>query len=605
MGFGFFRHLRAFLDRHGDDGRVDALRVRFSAALSRCRLEETLALYEEALDLAEVRFWAGGAREDELAGLQALHREREALLALEGEDRRHRFLVVIPVADRPGQLGDCLESLLELCHAFGYGGTRDGRLRAVEVLVADDSADGAARREHARLAESFTLRGLAVEHFTPARQAAFLERLGEEAVRALEPVIGPFRAEAFWHKGPSRMRNLTALYLLHRGTEPRRLCWFVDSDEEFRVLHCGPDGRRALMAVNYFHHLDRLFRRPGVHLVTGKVVGDPPVAPAVMAGNFLADLKAFLEEAAGGDPEAPCPFHGERGEAGHAAYHDLAGLFGIPVPEGAQPYRCQRREAHRLVEAFGDLAGRLDAFFDGAHPTRVTCFDPGTAPAEAAPARTVYTGNYVADAVGLRHFIPFAPLGLRMAGPVLGRLLRRELGEGFLAANLPLLHRRTPAGARASEYRPGVRRGKEGVDLSAEFLRQFEGDLVLFTVERLTAAGYPDRPPAPEAVARLLERVRSELLERYRANLARIRHGAAAVAERLERPEAWWHRHPQAAEGVTAFRRFLAAVEANFGPGAPAPRALEEAGGEREALVDALCGLADARRRWAAVLAGA
>ena len=74
------------------------------------------------------------------------------------------------------------------------------------------------------------------------------------------------------------------------------------------------------------------------------------------------------------------------------------------------------------------LARRLNGFFDGEHPTRKTPYEHESVMDEIRMARTIYTGNYVIRPECLRYYIPFAPLKLRMAGPVLGRIIRAELG---------------------------------------------------------------------------------------------------------------------------------------------------------------------------------
>ena len=58
----------------------------------------------------------------------------------------------------------------------------------------------------------------------------------------------------------------------------------------------------------------------------------------------------------------------------------------------------------------------------------------------------------------LRSFIPFAGLQLRIAGPVLGRLVQAGSGPAFASANLPLLHKRTEEQTGQSEFRPGIDR---------------------------------------------------------------------------------------------------------------------------------------------------
>ena len=102
MCFPFFGELKRFLDRHPRLPQAAALREGFAAALAACDLEKILELYGEVLELAERLLWQEGAGEEALEASQALFREYEQLLAQRGEDERHRFVVVIPVADRPG-----------------------------------------------------------------------------------------------------------------------------------------------------------------------------------------------------------------------------------------------------------------------------------------------------------------------------------------------------------------------------------------------------------------------------------------------------------------------------------------------------------------------
>ena len=166
-----------------------------------------------------------------------------------------------------------------------------------------------------------------------------------------------------------------------------------------------------------------------------------------------------------------------------------AGLSAVDDP-------CQ----HDHAACLSGFARRLNRFFDGEHPTRLTPYVHGDVAASVTPARTVYTGNYVLSPRGLRYFIPFAGLRLRMAGPVLGRLVQAGSGAAFVSANLPLLHRRTLEEQGASEFRPGVDRSAPLVDLSGEFERQFYGDVMLFTVIELVARGYPEHQPSSEEI---------------------------------------------------------------------------------------------------------
>ncbi len=598
MGFAFFATLRQFLDRHQGDFRVDQLRQKLAQSLSQCEPGQMVALYEEALDLAEALFWEKGADEESLAKLQELHREHEQLRSIAGDGERHRFLVVIPVADRPRQLEACLESLWALLQRFEYGA-------GVRVLLADDSREPASRARHAELAMDYGARGLEVEVFDQQAQKELFASLPKDSRPLLEELVGPGASGSWWHKGPSRMRNLTLLHLAGLARrDPRLLFFFLDSDETFAVLHCKGGCARELPAVNYFHHLDRIFSRFPVQVLTGKVVGDPPVAPAVMAGNFLQDVDAFLNVLEEGEGNSPCPFHGAGAEAAEGAYHDMADLFGLTPAAGAHVYRCPREDAHTRRQAMTDFSSGLDRFFDGEHPTRRTCYRHRPVLESLQPARTVYTGNFVVSGEGLRRFIPFAGLRLRMAGPTLGRLLRVEIGEGFRSANLPLMHRRTPQ-ETGPEFRPGVERRARRVDLADEFERQFYGDLMLFGVERLTASGYPQRGVTERQVERTLAEVLEELEGRYAARQERVERQLQRLRRRLEDPDAWWREGRVEEKALAEFRHFLANMEANFGPGSPAmARILDGSRRSRwlQRMREAILAYPAQRRAWDALL---
>jgi hypothetical protein len=68
--------------------------------------------------------------------------------------------------------------------------------------------------------------------------------------------------------------------------------------------------------------------------------------------------------------------------------------------------------------------------------------------------------------------------------------MRRALRQ-VCSANLPMLHTRTLDATGEAEFRPGVVTHADSIDLTDEFERQFVGDVMLFTVERLTAQDFP------------------------------------------------------------------------------------------------------------------
>ena len=553
----------------------------------------------------EQALWAGGLAAAALAPYQAAWRDLEALLARRG-DPRHGFVLVIPVADNPRQTRACLDSLLELCRTFGYGGERGGHYRKVRVLLADDSQAPGPRAEHRALAETFTAAGLTVEYFGQAEQLALLDQVD---AAELVPVLGVHDRADFSHKGQAMMRNIAYLHLARWAPEPEgTLFYTVDGDQLFRVAVATPEGGREACAVNYLFHLDEIFRQRDVAVLTGKVVGDPPVSPAVMAGNFLDDVLGFLTEMADAAPEAPYRQPAPDGRGGDAAYHDMADLFGFRTPTQAYRFRCDLAGAPDNAACFAAFAGRLNRFFHGEHPTRVTWFNPGDALASVQPARTVYTGNYVFRPEALDWFIPFAPLRLRMSGPTLGRLLQAELGPAFASANLPMLHRRTVADTGASEFRPGVRDQASQVDLCDEFERQFHGDVMLFAVEGLARRGFPGRDPAPAEIKDELAATQRAMGAKYRARHEAMRARLAEFDALFADPARWWHGRADLAEARARFRAFAANLARHFGADSPCLARIEAEDRRRDWLerqARALSGLARDRVAWRRALAQA
>lgn len=558
-----------------------------------------IAALEEAL-------WRDGLEEDVLASYQAAFRELEALLATQGVGRHH-FVVVIPVADSPRQLRNCLDSLYAQCEDYAYGGREQGRYHKVSVLLADDSADAANIAEHKAIAAELERRGIAVEYFGQQEQLALLDRLPGVG---LSGIIGDHPRATFGHKGQAMMRNIAYLRLAQLQAQrpgERLLFYTVDADQEFRVKVVTAEGGRSVNALNYLYYLDGLFSETAVQVLTGKVVGDPPVSPAVMAGNFLDDVIAFVHELSVGDPAAPYrqPLLDTRG-SGEAAYHDMAELFGFTPREEAYRYRCGLPGSPDNAQCLADFAANLKGFLHGQHPTRITWYRYGAVEQSLQPARTVYTGNYLFTPQALGWFIPFAPLRLRMSGPTMGRLLQAGLADAFASANVPMLHGRTLELSGASEFRPGVVAADTRIDLSDEFERQFFGDVMLFSMERLTASGYPHTVPSPGEIAAILDAVYVEMRGRYRDRQRHIVDRLADLQALLQEPAQWWHRTPVAAGALRDFAHFVANIEHNFGPGSAALARIDSADTWRHwraRQLDAIGGLDADRRAWQAALA--
>lgn len=477
---------------------------------------------------------------------------------------QHRFLIVIPVADRPRHIRACLDSLHQLLQRFPYG---DGD--RITVLIADDSAESVHVAGNRALAAEFSRHGLPTLHFGPDEQKALLAALDTDLPR----VCGTADRENFGHKGQGVMRNIAYLKvaeILRNAPADDVLIWSLDSDQEFCVKVATPEGDREVYAIDYFHDLDAIFSRTDALVVTGKVVGDPPVSPAVMAGNFLADVLGFLQRMAASDPAASCSQHGDSAQAGgEATYHDMADLFGFRLAADAWRYRCPLPGTHSEADCCAHFAARLNSFFYGEHPTRVSYYQPADLPGSVQPARTVYQGNYVFRPQALKYFAPFATLRLRMSGPTLGRIIQAEIGARFVSANLPMLHKRTLERGGQSEFRPGIATATEAVapviDISGEFERQFYGDVMLFSIERLARVQPIHHPADADHVENTLDAVRTELLEKYNRRQRAIAERLQVLENLLHDPDCWWNRAPEYAATVADFAAFIANMVRNFG----------------------------------------
>lgn len=550
----------------------------------------------------EAALWEGGLNESVLEDYQAAFRELEGLLEALPEDRRHHFLIVIPVADSPQQLSSCLDSLLTLCRSYGYGGLDRGRYRKVSVLLADDSADAELIARNREIARDFERSGIATHYFGIDEQLTLMQRL--EAL-GLERIVGRHSRQSFGHKGQAMMRNIAYLKLAEMRpgmTAERVLFYTIDADQEFKVKVATAQGGRSLYAVNFLYQLDRIFDQTGARVLTGKVVGDPPVSPAVMAANFLDDVIAFVGEMAASDPGRCYRQPGaETSGSGEAAYHDMADMFGFKAGEEAYRYRCSLEGTPDNIACFDDFSKRLNRFFHGEHPTRITWYRYQAVADSVEPARTVYTGNYVFSSDALEWFIPFAPLRLRMSGPTMGRLLKSVIGDGFVSANVPMLHSRTLESTGQSEFRPGVVSAQQKVDLCDEFERQFYGDVMLFSIARLAQQGFPDSSLPEGLVAETLDSLYAEMREKYLARQRLILGRLDQLRALLHVERQWWNHSDRHAPALSRFEDFIENVASNFAEGSPCSTRIDApAGWEvwRKRQLNAIDGLAADRQAW-------
>jgi hypothetical protein len=530
-------------------------------------------------------------------------RDRDALLRQRATDDRHRFVISIPVADRPAHLRASLESIFQVCERFGYGGRTEGVYTHVKVVVAEDSREPDSIRRHLQLVEEYRAKGLQVFHFGQEEQYALLLSIPLAQRARLGNILTTQAKERFYLKGQAANRNLSYLKCLQLTDErDRTLYYMIDCDQSLCVNRQTDRGEETVYALNYFHYIDRAFRRTHTLVLTGKLVGDPPVSPAVMASNFLDDTIAFFTRLSRLDGEQVCQFHGipER-LPGDAAYHDMARLFGYESASVSFPYRCRIGGAHDHAACLADFAGRLNAFFFGEHLFRRTAFAYGDGFAGLAPARTIYPGNYVVNYAGLKYIIPFGHLRLRMSGPTAGRLIAAEIGERFASFNMPNLHRRTTETGLEDDFRPGVKLAEERIDLHDEFERQFFGDLMLFSTADLVARADVNRPFPREQVMAAIEGKEAELLALYREKHETIRERIGRLRELVFDASHWWMQSPASADALRHVEAFIANLERNFGDDSPAWQQIQSAQhrAERKAqIAEALVNYRAERSAW-------
>ncbi len=568
---------------------------------------DLIVLYERCLPLLEQAMWGGLSDFDGLLDCyQSLHLEREALIEEIGDDR-HTFILSIPVADRPAHLKTCLESIYQQCERYGYGGKASGRYQLIKVVVAEDSRDQENIKRHMELVDEYCRKGLQVIHFGQDEQYELLQSLPAWQRERLVNILTDLPREKFYLKGQAANRNLSYLKCMQLSTSERKtLYYMVDSDQSFNVNLMVKSGDRIVNALSYFHIIDRIFRTTDALVVTGKLVGDPPVSPSVMSVNYLHDVNAFFSSLAAMGGRESCSFHALPEQApGDAAYHDMANLFGYRSEIDIYPYRCRLQGEHDHIACLHDFSHRLNGFFFGEHLTRRTYFSYRNGFFETTPARTVYPGNYVVNREGLKYIIPFGNLRLRMSGPTAGRLISAEIDQRFLSINMPHMHQRTSGSGLSNDYRPGVElaqgTGRHRIDLSNEFERQFFGDLMLFTTEALVKVSDVNLPFAKQTILEVIQQKERDLLELYQSKHQDILSTCQQLDELVFNQGHWWLDKADLAEALQRVKDFINNIQTNFGDKSLAWRQIQssEYRAERKRqIVEALMSYRSERDVW-------
>ncbi len=526
-----------------------------------------IELYKSAISFVEKHILTTELSLSTTTLYQTIFTEMELLITYLGNDTRHKFRIVIPVADRPQQLANCLQSILELCKIFGYGGFSNTFYSNISVVIADDSSNMVNINRNKQLMGQFNRQGLETFHLDQREQLDLLNNWPIKERTKLTNIIGLNDPNAFAHKGASIMRNIAYIYLNKKyRKDSKTLYYFIDSDQEFKIRVSYDGNDIELFAINYFYQLDRIFNNNECTILTGKVVGDPPVSPAVMAGNFIEDAASYLYELALLNPDESCQFHSnDNPNTDDASYHDMADLFGFKIKSDSYRYQCKLKGSHNNSDCLLDFSNKINQFFEGVHPTRKTYYEYEDPIKSIQSARTIYTGNYVFNQDGLNFFIPFAKLNLRMAGPVLGRLIQSNINNRFISSNLPLLHKRTNQETGKSEFRHGISRHANNIDLSGEYERQYFGDVMLFSMEKLIKHDYPKKRLSIHEISKIVFSIENQLNEKYISRQAQIIVKLNQLRAIYEDKRSWWQNHNKTKQAKMNIQQLIDNIDLNFG----------------------------------------
>jgi len=177
---------------------------------------KVISLLKRAITKLEHNIWQSAPSENNIAQYQNTFKALEKLYDLKTSDERYNFRIVIPVADRPQHLKQCLNSLLRLCQSYEYGGFENNHFSKISVLIADDSKDKNNIELHKKYCTKFTNAGIATEYFGLEEQLTLVNII-VASNNSLTTIISDTEnikdSVEFSHKGASVMRNINYLKL--------------------------------------------------------------------------------------------------------------------------------------------------------------------------------------------------------------------------------------------------------------------------------------------------------------------------------------------------------------------------------------------------------
>jgi hypothetical protein len=163
------------------------------------------------------------------------------------------------------------------------------------------------------------------------------------------------------------------------------------------------------------------------------------------------------------------------------------------------------------------------------------------------------------------------------------------------------LHTRHLHDDEADQFRPGVEQDDEAINLADEFERQFFGDLMLFSVTRLTGEGGSAQAFTLESVSKAVDETEDELLLLYKEKHRNVQDRNVQLRQLLKDPQRWWHDEPQAAEALSGVQQFIHNIDVNFGAASTAYRQIQNRqhrDQRKQQIIQALLAYRESRDAW-------
>jgi len=127
-----------------------------------------------------------------------------------------------------------------------------------------------------------------------------------------------------------------------------------------------------------------------------------------------------------------------------------------------------------------------------------------------------------------------------------------------------MLHKRTYEETGVSEFRSGIDQNKQTIDLSGEFERQYFGDVMLFTIEKLTEAGFPQKNTSVKEAEELLLSVEREVNLKYKNKQKEIQKKLSQLKLIFTADNHWWNQGENYQQIKDNLQSFINNIELNF-----------------------------------------